>query len=231
MEYKDGDEQFVMIDDLRLDPVFDFIERHNKTLVGHLGEPRNCWLALDQMTVTNDREYFEHHPEYHMYLHPEYPSYEQQIDARDRMLEKHRNMRFVGAHLASLEWSTDEIAARLDRFPNMAVDMAERISHLQYQAANDHQKVKDFFIKYQDRLLYATDITIDDTHEASAFLEAAHKTWINHWKFFTSDDWMEAPEVNKPFRALHLPKEVIDNLYWNNVHKWYPALATQKKYI
>lgn len=231
MEYKDRDDRFVMIDDPRLDPVFDFIEKENKTLIGHLGEPRNCWLPLHQMTVKNDREYFEQHPEYHMYLHPEFPSYEQQTDARDRMLEKHPRLRFVGAHLASLEWSTDEIAARLDRFPNMAVDMAERISHLQYQAAEDRDKVRDFFITYQDRLLYATDITIDDTHDPSAFLEAAHKTWISHWRFFTSDDWMEVPEVKDAFRSLHLPKEVVDKLYRTNVRKWYPALEVKELYV
>ena len=96
------------------------------------------------MTVKNDREYFEGHPEYHMYLHPEYPSYEQQIAARDNMLAKHPGLRFDGAHLASLEWSLDEVAKRLDKFPNMVVDMAERISHIQYQAVHDHKKCTIF---------------------------------------------------------------------------------------
>jgi hypothetical protein len=51
------------------------------------------------MTVNNDRNYFKNHPEYHMYLHPEYPTYDDQINARDRFVEKHPDMRFVGAHL------------------------------------------------------------------------------------------------------------------------------------
>lgn len=225
MEYKDRNQQFVMIDDNRLDPVFDFIEKKNKTLTGHLGEPKNCWLPLEEMTVKNDRAYFEQHPEYHMYLHPEFPSYKQQMQARDNMLKKHPGMRFVGAHLASLEWSTDEIAARLDAYPNMAVDLAERISHLQYQAVNDYQKVRDFFIKYQDRLLYATDITIDDAQPIPDFLKAAYATWMNHWKFFTTDELMEATEVNGSFRSLHLPRRVIDKLYHFNALKWYPGLG------
>ena len=92
-----------------------------------------------------------------MYRHPEFPSYEDQIVARDRMLEKHADLQFVGAHLGSLEWSVDELAKRLDRFPNMAVDMAARIPHLQVQSVKNWQKVHDFMIKYQDRLIYATD--------------------------------------------------------------------------
>ncbi|MBX2922142.1 MAG: amidohydrolase family protein [Chitinophagaceae bacterium] len=222
MEYKDKDGNFVMIDDPRLDPVFDFIAQKNKTLLGHLGEPKNCWLPVEEMTVVNDKEYFSHHPEYHMYLHPEYPSYQKQIEARDHMLEKHPDMRFVGAHLASLEWSVDEIAERLERFPNLAVDMAERIPHLQYQAVNEYEKVRDFFIRYQDRILYATDITVDDSISPETVQANAYSTWINHWRFFISDEMMEAPEVSGKFRALHLPKDVVDKVYTSNFKKWYP---------
>lgn len=223
MEYKGKDGKFVMIDNPRLDTIFDFIEKNDKTLVGHLGEPKNCWLPLDKMTVKNDKDYFAAHPEYHMFLHPEYPSYEDQVNARDHMLEKHPGLRFDGAHLGSLEWSIDELAKRLDKFPKMAVDMAERVSHLQYQAIKDHKKVYDFFIKYQDRILYATDIMVDDTMDSAKVIRNAHDIWTNHWKFFTSDQVMDAPELNEKFEGLHLPKEVIDKIYRKNAEKWFPG--------
>lgn len=224
MEYKDENGKFVMIDNPRLDTIFDFIEKNNKTLVGHLGEPKNCWLPLSQMTVKNDREYFAEHPEYHMFLHPEYPSYEDQVAARDHVLQKHPGLRFDGAHLGSLEWSVDELAKHLDQFPNLAVDMAERISHLQYQTLKDHQKVYDFFVKYQDRILYATDMVIDDSISTEKVLNNAHDIWTNHWKFFTSDQTMAAPEVDGKFKALHLPKEVVDKIYRKNAEKWFPGI-------
>ena len=88
------------------------------TLIGHQGEPHNCWLPLDQMTTDNDREYFKEHPQYHMFLHPEMPGYEDQIKARDNFVAAHPGLRFVGAHLGSLEYDVDRIAAFLDRFPN-----------------------------------------------------------------------------------------------------------------
>jgi len=49
-----------------------------------------------------------------MYLHPEMPSYEDQLKARDGLLERHPKLQFTGAHLASLEWSVDELAAFLE---------------------------------------------------------------------------------------------------------------------
>jgi len=163
MELKDKNGRYVMIDDPRFDPILNFIAKNHIPVIGHLGESRNSWLPLGKMTVTSTRVYDSIHPQYHMYLHPEMPSYEDHIRAKDHMLEKHPDLVFIGAHLGSLEWSVDELAKRLDKFPNMTVDMAERIAHFQYQAINNWQKVHDFIIKYQDRLLYATDIIVDGT--------------------------------------------------------------------
>lgn len=221
MELKDGKGKFVMIDHPAFDTIIDFIEKNNVTLIGHLGEPRNAWLPVEQMTVSGDKNYFAAHPQYHMYLHPEYPSYEDQVNARDRMLAKHSNIRFVGAHLGSLEWSVDELARRLDKFPNMSVDMAERISHFQYQAVTDWQKVHDFFIKYQDRLIYATDEGVRSGVAPAEVSKMAHENWLRHWKFFTSGEIMKVPKVEKEFNGLKLPTEVIDKIYYKNAAKWF----------
>src|SRR5690606_33874276 len=114
----------------------------------------------------------------------EYPSYHDQIHARDQMLENHPGLRFVGAHLGSLEYSVDELAKRLDKYPNMAVDMAERISHLQHQTVSNWKNVRDFMFKYQDRLLYGTDRVDDGTEEAGILLKRAHEVRRRHWEFF-----------------------------------------------
>jgi predicted TIM-barrel fold metal-dependent hydrolase len=227
MELKDANGVFVQIDDPRFDPILDFIEQHDITVIGHIGEPRNAWLPVTEMTVGGDRKYFSEHPQFHMYLHPEYPRYEQIIAARDHMLEKHPSLRFVGAHLGSLEWSVDELAKRLDRYPNMAVDMAERISHLQYQAVTQWQKVHDFLIRYQDRLIYATDETVDGSKPPAEVALAAHENWLRHWRFFVSGDTMRVPKVEESFRGMRLPREAVDKIYRKNAEKWFPALAKE----
>ncbi len=228
MDLKDRNGKFVMIDNPAFDPIINFIEKNDITLIGHLGEPRNAWLPVEQMTVSGDKKYFAAHPQYHMYLHKEYPSYEDQVNARDHMLEKHRNIRFVGAHLGSLEWSVDELAKRLDKFPNMAVDMAERISHFQYQAVTDWKKVHDFFIKYQDRLIYATDEGVYHKSNPAEVSRVAHENWLRHWKFFTSGEKMKVPKVEKEFDGLKLPKQVVDKIYLKNAEKWFPKITRTK---
>lgn len=221
MAYKDSADQFIMIDNPRFDPIIEYIIKQDKTVMAHLGEPKNCWLPIEEMTVNNDRSYFKDHPEYHMYLHPEYPSYEDQINARDHLLEKHPDMRFVGAHLGSLEWDVHEIAKRLDKFPNMAVDMAARIPHLQHQTISDREKVRQFFIDYQDRLIYATDSGIEEGSNPDNERKGLHNVWIKDWKYFVTDSTMTSPHVNGEFRGLKLPREVINKIYRENARRWF----------
>ena len=221
MVYKDSAGNFIMIDNPRFDPVIQFIIGQNKTVMGHLGEPKNCWLPIEQMTVNGDKEYFKNNPEYHMFLHPEYPSYEDQINARDRFLARHPDMRFVGAHLGSLEYDVDSLAKRLDKFPYMAVDMAARISHLQYQSKQNREKVRDFIIKYHDRLIYATDSGISSTSVPEESKNELHKRWLSDWKYFATDQSMTVNEVDGEFQGLKLPKTVIDDIYRNNAIKWF----------
>ena len=218
---KNKADQFIMIDDPRFDPVVDFIIQEGKAMAGHLGEPKNCWLPLEAMTVNNDWDYFSKHPEFHMYLHPEYPSYEAQIDARDRFLERHPDLRFIGCHLGTLEWSVDELAKRLDKFPNMAVDSAERLSHLQDQSQKDRERVRDFFIKYQDRIMYGSDFIEDSSiTDMKSAREQWQKIWFNEWEYLVSDKEMTSERINGPFQGLHLPKDVVDKIYRHNIVRW-----------
>lgn len=228
---KDENGKLVMIDNPRFDPILDYLAKNHIPLIGHLGEHKNSWLPLEKMTVKGNRDYARAHPEEHMYLHPDRPSYEDYIKARDHMLEKHRDLTFIGAHLGSLEWSVDELAKRLDKFPNMAVDMAERISHLQYQALTNWQKVHDFFIKYQDRLLYGTDVRMgamdivnNKIKEPNDIRKHIHDVWLRHWKFFTVNEKMTVPKVQGEFKGLKLPSEVVDKIYYKNAVKWIPGV-------
>jgi Amidohydrolase len=221
MVYRDSTNTLIMIDNPRFDKVINFIISQDKTVMGHLAEPKNCWLPLDSMTVNNDRNYFKQHPEYHMYLHQDMPSYEAQIQARDNFIERHPNMRFVGAHLGSLEWSVDELAKRLDKYPNMAVDMAERICHVQYQSIKNYEKVRDFFIKYQDRIIYATDSSIDDKKDPNEAKKQLHERWMADWKYFITDEMLSDERVNGNFKGLKLPKKVIDKIFHENAVRWF----------
>ena len=99
--------------------------------------------------------------------------------------------------------------------------MAARICHLQFQSQADREKVRNFFIKYQDRLIYGTDGGIGPDDDPEASKKSTHDKWVEDWKYFTTDEMMTVWEVNGEFQGLKLPKEVVDKIYYTNAVKWF----------
>ena len=223
MVHRNNAGDLVMIDDPQFDPIFRHLTEQGIVVVGHLGEPKNCWLPLEEMTVNNDRRYFEENPQYHMHRHPELPSYEDQIAARDRMLAKHPKLRFIGAHLGSLEWSVDRLGQFLDRFPNALADTAARMGQLQYQSNRNQEKVRNFLIKYQDRIVYGTDHSTSPDISSDASYTRTRKVWLSHWRYFNTLDSQTVPELDSPVKGLGLPKVVVEKLYRLNANRLFPA--------
>ena len=143
-----------MIDHPQFDPVFDFMEREGMRLMGHLGEPRNCWLPLEEMTVKNDRRYFQNNLNTTCIYTP-----------KCRVMKS--NWRLVTGCLGNIQtylsWALIlEVlsgvwmlfARFLEEHPSAVVDTAARMGQLEYQSQRDWKKVRDFMLKYQDRILY-----------------------------------------------------------------------------
>jgi hypothetical protein len=235
MVEKDAAGHFIMLDDQGFDAVMAHLEARHIPLIAHQGEPKNCWLPLEAMTTENDRSYFRDHPEYHMYLHPEQPSYETLMAARDRFVAHHPHLTFVGAHMASLEWSVDALATFLDAYPNAVVDLAARMTQVQYQSNTDYAKVREFFIKYQDRILYGTDLTEEPPSaaeraqnppiEAGAFRHEADTFWRSDWMYLATAGVQHVDAIKADARGLALPKPVIDKIYYANAKRVFKRLA------
>ena len=216
MALKDRDGRYVLPDDARLEPIYSRLEREHVVLLGHQAEPLNCWLPFEKMTVRSDREYFREHPQYYMAAHPEMPSHQSILAARDRMLKAHPALRFEGVHLASLEWDVDRVANFLDRFPDARVDVAARMVHLEYQAVSRRSKVQRFLIRYQDRILYGSDDAYGAQEDTETAAAQVHEDWLRDWRFLVSAGRLHSEDFALSFRGLHLPKAVVDKIYRRN---------------
>ena len=76
-------------------------------------------------------------------------------------------------------------------------------------------------IKYQDRIIYGTDLGISGNHDPEKVKSNAIATWQKDWKYLVSEEWMESGDVNGNFQGLKLPKEVVDKIYYHNAKKWF----------
>jgi predicted TIM-barrel fold metal-dependent hydrolase len=221
MGLKDAAGRYVMPDDPRLEPVIARLERNHIVLLGHQAEPLNCWLPSDKMTVRSDQDYFREHPQYYMYEHPEMPSHDTILSARDRMLNAHSTLRFDAVHLASLEWDVDKVANFLDRFPNANVDLAARLVHLEFQATKNPRKVRQFLMCYQDRILYGSDDSYGPEDLDARALAEVHSAWVEDWRFLATSDRLHSSDFAKSFQGLHLPRQVIDKIYRQNAQSMF----------
>jgi predicted TIM-barrel fold metal-dependent hydrolase len=217
MEIRKPDGSFLMADDPLLEPIYKDIEDHRRTLVAHLAEPDSCW----QPPETVDYEgYYKLHPAWYMYAHPDHPSKQRLLEARDHLLAMNPHLRVVGAHLGSMETDVDQIAARLDKYPNFAVDTAARVRYLTEQP---RAKVRAFLIKYQDRVVYGTDLSLFPTADVQQTLKYWETTYIQDWKFFATDDTVDY--AGKTVRGLNLPQPVLRKLFRENAARWIPGIV------
>lgn len=217
MELKDRSGHFVMPDDPRLEPIYKDIAAHNKTLIAHLAEPDSCWQPPNKNSP--DFRYYSEHPEWYMFKQPDHPRKAAIIQARDHMLAENPGLRVVGAHLGSLETNLNAIAERFDRYPNFAVDVAARTVYLTMQP---REKARQFLIKYQDRILYGTDLSLYDPQNTAAAEKKWEQQYAADWAFFSSGGTVEYR--GRKVQGLALPQPVLRKLYHDNAVHWIPEV-------
>ncbi|MEQ6119808.1 amidohydrolase family protein [Reichenbachiella sp. MALMAid0571] len=237
MEFKKPNGEYLQLDDPIFEPIFTFIAQQGKTLIAHMGEPIQAWMPTYFTEGGKPRNYWAKHPEFSFWDKPEKPSYSDIMAARDHVIERHPNLRFVGAHLASLEFDVDEIITRMEQYPNFAVEIGGRTRYLMWQARG---KVLDFFTRYQDRIMYGTDkgakpkMTPEDIENAKE--EIIYRNQLFHTYYATADEipWGNIVESDRPLpepsynvKGLDLPREILDKVFYKNAVKWFPGIEKE----
>jgi predicted TIM-barrel fold metal-dependent hydrolase len=186
----------------------------------HIGEPRECWLPLDPGSAHYD--YYSTHLEWHMHGKAGVPSHESLIAARDRVVERHPRIQFIGAHLGSLEYDLEEIARRLARYPNLMVDTSARMIHL---VRAERGSVRDFLLRWGNRVIYGSDF-VEEQSQAS--LDEARRqkniallaqTQAAERAFLESDG--PVTYQGRTVQGLALPARVLQKLLIGNARSCY----------
>jgi predicted TIM-barrel fold metal-dependent hydrolase len=209
---------YLLPDDTTLRPIYEAIQYADKTLIAHLAEPDGAWMPLDSQNP--EIQYYSNNPQWHMYGKPNAPVKQSILKARDRVLARFPKLRVVGCHLGSDEDDLRRLGQRLDAYPNFAVDTAARV---RYFARGSRDQVREFLIRYQDRILYATDFSLRDGNPAVAArsLSALHD---RDWAFFSRGEAMDY--AGHPTRGLELPESVLRKIFRENALRWIPGLTS-----
>jgi len=191
----------------------------------HTADPVAFFQSLDE---NNERwEELKEHPDWH-FATPEFAQHDTLLGQRNRVIGRHPDTTFIGAHLGNYPEDLGYVDAWLDRYPNFYVDTSARIGEIGHHPP---EEVRAFFLEHQDRVIFGTDLVMgwDTSREADqADMTELKRFYGAHWRFFETDE----RQIEHPFPiqgcwkvdAIGLPDDVLDKLYIQNARRLIPGL-------
>ena len=139
------------------------------------------------------------------------PSFEQLMTERDNMFRRNPKTTFVAAHMGWHANDLGRLGRMLDQMPNVHAELGAVL----YDVARQPRAARDFFVKYQDRILFGKDSFQPDEYPY-------------YWRVFeTSDDYFDYYRDYHAFWKLYglsLPDDVLRKLYSENARRIIPGL-------
>jgi predicted TIM-barrel fold metal-dependent hydrolase len=147
---KDRSGKVVPIDDPRIDPIWAVCGKLKIPVLIHSADPVAFFAPIDEK---NERWLqLKRHPDWSFYG-PNFPAREDVLLQRDRVIARHPQTTFIGAHLGDNGEDLAALDARLSRYRNFVVDLSAREAELGRQPYS----ARAFLIRWQDRVLFGTD--------------------------------------------------------------------------
>ncbi len=194
--------------------VYGGIQQSGKTLLVHLAGTSGGWMPIDSKNP--EYRYYLQHPEWNLYGRKGAPTKAAIMAARDRILAGFPKLRVVGCHIGSMEDDLANAARHLDTYPNFAVDTAAKVRYL---AHGKREQVREFLLRYQDRILYGTDFTLGAADQDRAW-KSLHATYEKDWAYFAGSERIEY--LGREVQGLALPESVLRKIFYANAAKWLP---------
>jgi predicted TIM-barrel fold metal-dependent hydrolase len=220
---RDANEKLIPIDDPRFDPILQRAAKLNAVVAIHVGDPK---AFFEPPTPQNERyDELKLAPDWSFYGQ-DYPSFMQLWRQAERLIARHPATTFLLIHLGMSE-DLDYMEKLLDAHPNVYVDTSARVPEFGRHPAD---KTRRFFVKFQDRILFGTDLAVSPDHwqlgsvsETPVGLEDAVKFYQAHFRFFETDQkQIEHPtpiQGRWKVDAINLPREVLRKLYYDNAER------------
>jgi predicted TIM-barrel fold metal-dependent hydrolase len=135
------------------------------------------------------------------------PGYKVLAEHRKALLQRHAKTTFIFCHLGNLEHDLASVGRLLDEFPQAYSDISARFRDL----ARQPRFAREFIIKYQDRLMYATDLGV------------TREMYLGTFRVLqTADEYFKAPDAPLMLwmaYGLDLPDTVLEKLYHGNADR------------
>jgi predicted TIM-barrel fold metal-dependent hydrolase len=207
LQVKDHNGNLVTVDDPRLRPIWDAAGELGLPVIIHVADPVAFFDPIDE---TNERwEEIGAHPDW-AFNGPPFPPFMEIMNGFKNLVTRHSSTTFIGAHVGCYAENLEWVGHMLDACPNYYVDVSARFSELGRQPYS----ARKFFIQYQDRILYGSDMGPDlDVYR------------LNYRLLETDDEYFNYNPGDIPLQGrwyaygLHLPDDVLKKIYSENAQR------------
>jgi predicted TIM-barrel fold metal-dependent hydrolase len=219
----------VPVDDPGLDPMFELAGRLHMPIAIHTGDPKAFWKPP---TPENERyEELSAHPNWSFYGHP--MTWEALYAQFERRVKRHPKTIFIGVHFGNDPEDPAHVGRMLDTYKNLYIDLAARVPEIgRVDANHDPTRLRAFFEKYQDRILWGTDVAVGNKPHALMFGSTGREPAgpRDEERFFDGCyRWLETTQKGIPsptpiqgrwtIDGIGLPREILEKVYWKNAAK------------
>jgi len=223
LRFADG--TLMKIDDPRLDPIFEACGRLGLIVAWHVADPV---AFFEPVTPENERYEELTIAQGWSFAGQDYPKHAELMDAQRKIILKHPGTTFLLIHMGNYAENLDYVDKLLDDAPNVYTDVSARVPEFGRHPAD---KVRAFFIKHQDRILFGSDfITSGDgsmqlgsVSEKEPDINDAVVFFERHWRYFeTPDRQIDHPtpiQGRWKVDAIDLPEDVLRKFYVTNAER------------
>ena len=197
---KKADGSRLKLDDPDLDPIWDACARLKLPVFIHTADPQEFFEPID---YSNERWLeLSLFPE-RRYPADRFPRFEELMTERDNLFRKHPKTTFIAAHMGWHANNLGRLAKMMDEMPNVYTEVGAVLYDIGRQPRGAH----DFFVKYQDRILFGKD-------------SFQPEEYPYYWRVFeTRDDYFDYYRGYHAFWKLYgidLPDSVLKKVYYQN---------------
>lgn len=193
----------IAVDDSRLKVIWETAAELDMPVLIHIGDPAAFFKPVDSF---NERyEELLQKPEWQFCI-PGMYTFEELMNMQENLLSSNPDTTFIVAHVGSYPENLGFVSRCLDRYPNMYIDIAERINELGRQPYS----CRRFFNKYQDRILFGSD----------AFPWGMNRRYPKYFRFLeTWDEYFIQYTDRWRIYGIGLDDQVLEKVYYKNAEK------------
>jgi len=211
LSVRDKSGKLVAIDDPRIDPIWGECGRLGIPVAIHSTDPEAFFTPTDRY---NERyEELMHNPSWSFYG-TQFPSKEKLLEQRNHVFTKHPRTTFIALHVANWPENLDAVSSWMRTIPNMVVEFGARQAELGRQP----RRARQFFLEFQDRILFGTDSEPDEKMYANYFrwLETADE-YFDYWGSPGQGRWK--------IYGMELPDGILEKVYHANAERIFAGFA------